>query len=99
MLLKLLIKFILASFKTSISKKVPHLVIRLFFNSYIRQVAHVSWGSHFSCFNFIKQGGVISAQLFTVYIDKLFLELKHSGYGCHLGDTFTGVLAYADNIS
>ena len=83
------------------------IVIRLFFNSYIRQEARVSWGSHFSCYfhlrNGVKQGGsVISAQLFTVYIDELLLDLEHSGYGCHLGDTlitFTVVLSYADNIT
>ena len=65
--------------------------------------AHVSWGSHFSCYfhlkNGVKQGGVISAQLFTVYIDKLLLDLKHSGYSCHLGDTFTGVLSNVDDIT
>ena len=49
--------------------------------------------------NGVKQGGVISAQLFPVYIDKLLLDLKHSGYGCHLGDTITGVLSYADDIT
>ena len=90
-------------FKTLVSKKFLPLVIRLIFNSYIRQEARVSWGSHFSCYfhlkNGVKQGGVISAQLFTVYIDKLLLDLKHFGYGCHLGDTFTGVLSYADDIT
>ena len=49
--------------------------------------------------NGVKQGGVISAQLFTVYIDKLLLDLKHSGYGFQLRDTFTGVLPYADDIT
>ena len=38
------------------------------------------------------------SQLFTVYIDKLLLDLKHSGNGCYLGDIFTGVLSYADDI-
>ena len=47
----------------------------------------------------MKQGGVISAQLFTVYIYKLLVDLKYFGYGCHLGDTFTGVLCYADDIT
>ena len=66
MFLKLFIKFILAKlFKTLISKKVPPLVIRLIFNSYIRQEVRVSWGSHFPCYfhlsNGVKQGGVISA--------------------------------------
>ena len=77
-------------------------MIKSIFNSYIRQEARVSWGSHFSCYLYLRngeQGGVISAQLFTVYIDKLLLDLKHSGYGCHLGDTFTGALFYADDIT
>ena len=27
------------------------------------------------------------------------MDLKHSGYGCHLGDRFSGVLSYADDIT
>ena len=34
-----------------------------------------------------------------MYIDKLLLDLKQSCYGCHIGDTFTGVLSYADDIT
>ena len=49
--------------------------------------------------NGIKHGGVISAQLFKLYIDKLLLDLKQSGYDCHIGDTFTGVVSYADDIT
>ena len=54
--------------------------------------------SYFRLDNGVKQGGVISSQLFTLYIDKLLLDLKQSSYGCHIGDTFTGVLSYADDI-
>ena len=90
-------------FKTLISKNLPPLIIRLILNSYIRQETRVSWGIHMSSYfrlaNGVKQGGVISAQLFTLYIDKLLLDLKKSGYGCHIGDTFTGVLSYADDIT
>ena len=72
-------------------------------NSYIRQETRVSWGIHMSSYfllaNGVKQGGVISAQLFTLYIDKLLLGLKQSGHGCHIEDTFTGVLSYADDIT
>ena len=78
-------------------------MIRLILNSYSRQEARVTWGSHCSCYFHLSNGGkprgVISVQLFTVYIDKLLLDLKHPGYGCHLGDTFTGVLSYADDIT
>ena len=72
-------------------------------NSYIRQATRVSWGIHMSSYfrlaNGVKQEGVISVQLFTLYIDKLLLDLKQSGYGCHIGDTFTGVLSYANDIT
>ena len=70
-------------FKRLISKNLPPLIIRLILNSYIRQETRVSWGTHMSSYfrlaNGVKQGGVISAQLFTLYIDKLLLDLKQSG--------------------
>ena len=48
--------------------------------------------------NGVKQGGVLSAKLFTLYIDGLFTELKQSGYGCHINNTYMGALSYADDI-
>ena len=52
----------------------------------------VKWGDslslQFSEFNTVKQGGVLSSLLFTLYIDNLFQQLKHYGFGCHVGNTF-----------
>ena len=92
-------------FRTLISKNLLPLIIRLILNSYIRQETRVPWGTHMSSYfrlaNGVKRGGVISAQLFILYIDKLLLDLKQSGYGCHIyiGDMFTGVLSYANDIT
>ena len=47
----------------------------------------------------MKQGGVLSPTLFSIYIDKLLLKLKESGYGCHLNGIYMGALAYADDIT
>ena len=44
----------------------------------------------------MKQGGVLSPELFSVYIDELLTRLKHSGYGCMVGH---GAFAYADDIA
>ena len=38
----------------------------------------------FDLCNGIKQGGVISAIVFILYIDNLFLNLKESRFGCHI---------------
>ena len=54
--------------------------------------------NYFQLLNGVKQGGVLSAKLFTLYIDGLFTEIKQSGYGCHINNTYMGALSYADDI-
>jgi len=46
----------------------------------------------------VKQGGVLSPVLFSVYIDGLVQALSSSKIGSYIGGTFTGVLAYVDDI-
>ena len=46
----------------------------------------------------LHQGSVLSQALFTVYIQELLDRLKDSGVGCHVGDTFVGAVAWADDI-
>ena len=46
----------------------------------------------------VRQGGILSLLLFSVYIDDLLNELRVSGYGIHIGSLFTGAIAYADYI-
>ena len=36
---------------------------------------------------------------FSLYIDELFLLLKESGIGCHVGLTYAGAFGYADDIA
>ena len=40
---------------------------------------------NFGISNGVKQSRVISPLLFSLYIDELFLLLKESGMGCHVG--------------
>jgi len=42
----------------------------------------------------VRQGGVLSAILFSIYVDDLIDELRNSGYG----RLFVGCILYADDI-
>ena len=46
----------------------------------------------------VKQGGVLSPRLFTVYIDDLVVRLKRAGIGCHMARLFIGAILFADDL-
>ena len=52
----------------------------------------------FGISNGVKQGGIFSPLLFSLYIDELFLLLKESALGCHVGLTYAGAFGYVDDI-
>ena len=57
-----------------------------------------TYSKYFDIENGVKQGGVLSPLLFTLYIDKLLSDLSKSGSGCYIGNVFMGAFAYADDI-
>ena len=63
-------------FKVLIEKNVCPKIVRLLLYMYTNQQCYVQWGDArsdtFKIFNGVKQGGVISPILFTIYIDQLF---------------------------
>ena len=54
--------------------------------------------SGFSLSNGTRQGGVLSPLLFTRYIRDMITALVRCGVGCTMGNQFTNVLAYADDL-
>ena len=68
---------------------------------YTHSTALVSWNDslsrYFCVLNGVKHGGVLSP-VFCVSFDELLCKLSGAGYGCHIGDIFVGVLAYADDV-
>ena len=67
-------------FNILISRKLPAFIIYLFlFDSYSRQQSRAMWNScytdYFYMSNGIKQGSVLSAIVFTIYIDRLLILL------------------------
>ncbi len=69
---------------------------------YTRQEAWTGWNNHYSEYfgvqNGIRQGGIISPLLYTVYTDKLIYRLELEGIGCHIGSKYYGAICYADDM-
>ncbi len=90
-------------FRLLMSRGLCPFIVRFLVNMYTKQTIRVSWANCVSseaCVsNGVKQDGVLSPVLFTVYIDELLSRLKHSGYGCRIGHVYVGALGYADDVS
>ena len=81
-------------------KGLPHFV-RFLSKWYSSQELSVNWNNTYSKSfgsNRVRQGGVLSPVLFSIYLDSLLSSLEHAGIGCCWGGLFAGVLAYADDI-
>ena len=69
---------------------------------YISQKLQVKWNDklseRFDVTNGVRQGGVLSLLLFSIYVDDLLIELKNNETGCHMGHYFVGALGYADDL-
>lgn len=89
-------------FKLLLERKFPPKYIKFLMNTFFKQRIRVKWGNNFSetfkGVNGIRQGGVISPLLFTVYIDVLIERLEKSNAGCFLGHKFVGCGGFADDV-
>ena len=90
-------------FNVLLEKGICPVVCRLLAFIYTHQNCSVRWGSaissSFPIKNGVKQGGVLSPLLFSLYTDTLLHNLSESGVGCYIGNTFMGAFAYADDIA
>ena len=59
----------------------------------------VNFLTNSSVSNGVRQGGVLSPILFTVYVDDLLTELENKGVSCYWNNHFVGALCYADDIA
>jgi hypothetical protein len=84
------------------SRRAPRCVIDILHSWYSRCEIVVRWGLTFSATVKIKagvrQGGVLSPFLFSVYIDILITKLRNSGLGLYLHRSFIGCILYADDV-
>ena len=72
-------------------------------NWYTDQKLSARWNSQksysFNVSNSVRQSGVLPPVLFTIYIDKLLLELRQQGVGWYWNSHFAGACAYADDLA
>ena len=89
-------------FKKLMGRRIPTIYIRLLMELYSKQNANVKWNGTFSNLfsikNGVKQGAVLSAIFFCIYIDDIFKILRKKRTGCWIENTFFGILGYADDI-
>ena len=89
-------------FRKLIDRNLPPIFMRLLIVMYISQTAKVKWenglSDSFSITNGVKQGAVLSAILFCVYIDFLISQLRRNRTGCWVNGDYVGVIVYADDI-
>ena len=71
------------------------LAVQLLLYLYNNQLVSIRWGNSlstkFTVSNGVKQGGILSPLLFTIYVDQLFIQLKNCGFGCCIGNLFSAV--------
>ena len=89
-------------FKLLVERSICPLIIRYLINIYLISSATVKWNNcesdSFGIGNGVKQGGIISAPLFAIYIDPLISKLNRAKQGCYIGDICANAFAYADDI-
>ncbi|KAL2103995.1 hypothetical protein ACEWY4_000863 [Coilia grayii] len=82
---------------------VPCSIIRILAYWYDRQTMQVKWGnilsSPFRVGNGVRQGGLLSPSLFSLYMDDLSRELRDCNTGCIIGNTLINHIMYADDLA
>ena len=80
---------------------VPVYVVRMLLYWHTYQDFIVRWNNtlspSFKVSNVVRQGGILSPRLFSVYIDDLSKALSKANIGCHLYSVCTNHLFYADD--
>ena len=56
-------------------------------------------GSWFSIQAGVRQGGVLSPDFYSIYVDELITILKSSGIGCYVHNIFAAAMFYADDMA
>ena len=83
--------------------KLPLCLLYLIIFWHLNMSCKVKWGEAFSEEFPVpmgtKQGGISSPKFFALYINELAVELRQSGFGCHIASIFLGAILFADDVA
>ena len=89
-------------FRKLFDRNLNPLYLRFLMQMYCSQRLRVAFNDKasdwFSISNGVKQGGVLSPTLFSVYIDGMLDTIREKRLGCHVGNNCVGILGYADDV-
>ena len=89
-------------FKKLLKRGISVVIVRILLFWYSKQEICIKWGNETSscstiC-NGVRQGGILSVVLFSIYMDDLSVLLSQSGIGCHIDDLCINHVFYADDL-
>ena len=89
-------------FNKLLTTSLPGVILRVLLYIYLHQQSRVIWNNvcstTFSISNGVRQGSILSPILFGYYMEDLIYTVIRNNVGCKIGDIFTGILVYADDI-
>ena len=90
-------------FVKMMSRKVPVIFLNIIITWYSDLWCRVKWGDTYSNWFAVtagvRQGGILSPDFYSIYVDDLILKLKACKRGCYFLSTFAAALFYADDMA
>ena len=83
---------------STLPKFVINAIHSILSNGRVKVSCHGTESDEWNLLKGARQGGVLSAHLFSIYIDEILKELLKEDYGCYLGLTKMNSQAYADDF-
>ena len=88
-------------FKKILKAGLSIIFVRLIVFIYVNQMANVRWvGEYSDVFtmkNGVRQGAILSAIFYCIYMNNLFIILRRSRLGCWINGDFFGIIGYSDD--
>ena len=84
--------------KTSVPSVIVRIIDYMLQNSFVKTVYNGVYSKEWKLQRGVRQGGILSAFLFSFYIDDMLRSFSNFNVGCILGHSKMNILSYADDL-